>query len=713
MKICIQKRLLNTILLISTIFTFMLMSCNGSDTVKIKVSKLNNYSVLEVANAKGTDVIFTPVSSDTGSIGFKSGNELFWLTGKPGHIIREEGSVKYIWDLESVGKVELQVAKANEDVEFQLRLINREGNKSSVKWFVNVKASDDEYFTGALERVVDGAQTRSWREGIETALNLRNEIVEMKVKSTVAAYAPFYLSSNNYGFFVNGTWPGLFDFCKTNKDVVGIAFEGPEMSFKLYRGTPEQIVQNHARETGPSFIAPRWAFGPWRWRDEHRNNKSYYDGSEVKAPYNSDIVEDILMMQALDIPCTAYWIDRPWGTGGFGYDDFEVDYERLPEFEKMISWMNGKNIELMLWICPWVYGRMADTALVKGYGLSPKEMRSDFGMRQEQKMVVMDFTNPEAARWWGEQGPAKLAKMGVKGFKLDRGDGERESDSDSLKTFSGISYRENFNDYSRQFVKATYDAVKPILGSNFELFPRAQYTGSARYGSMWAGDTYSSAEGLRSALIALQRCAVMGYPLWTSDAGGYSGKLDREVTRRWIGFACFSPIMEIGPTNNQGFWGMSTEPSFDSELLAVWRFYTNLRISLVDYLHDLAITSSETGMPVARPLFLEYPQQPESWKDWRTYKLGGDLLVSVIWEKGRTTQKLYLPAGENWIDLWTKQEYKGGQYIQVNALPYQTPVFLRKGSNLVLPDFKELYEESVVKTSVKPEISKLEALEKW
>lgn len=756
MKTFIERKLQITITLISSIFIMALISCNEQGQVKFKISKLNNYPITEISNAGAPDITICPVSADTGSIGFQAGNEFFWLSGKPDNTIKEKGTVKYLWNINDMDKVELQIVRVKNEVGFNLKLISND--KKPDKWFLNIKASGDEFFTGALERVVDGSQNMSWSETVKTELNLRKEIVEMKVKATVAAYAPFYLSSNNYGFFVNETWPGMLDFCKTHNDIVGISFEGPEMSFKFYLGSPMQIVQQHAIETGPSFIAPRWAFGPWRWRDEHRNNKTYYDGSEVNAPYNSDIVEEILMMQAYDIPCTAYWIDRPWGTGPFGYDDFEVDYERLPQFEKMISWMNGKNIELMLWLCPWAYGRMADTALAKGYELAPK--RSGFGMaqrpgnfmapgpsmqdggrlrnqpgrpmagmpgpnrgggnppfarmpRQEQKMVVMDFTNPEAARWWGELGPAKLAKMGIKGFKLDRGDGERESDSDSLKTFSGISYRENFNDYSRQFVKAAYDAVKPVLGDNFVLFLRAQYTGSARYGTMWAGDTYGSDKGLRSTLIALQRCAVMGYPLWTSDAGGYSGRLDREVTKRWIGFGCFSPMMEIGPTNDRGFWGLSNEPSFDSELLAVWRFYAKLRMSLVDYLHNLAKTSSETGIPVARPLFLEYPEQPESWKDWRTYKLGDDLLVSVIWEKGVTKQQVYLPAGETWIDLWNNQEYAGGQYIEVNAQPFQIPVFLRKGSNLVLPDFNELYKESVALTSVRYDINKLEVEEKW
>jgi alpha-D-xyloside xylohydrolase len=747
------------IMIILSLIMVILNSCNQTRMVNITVSEINDFAVFEITNPHGQDVIIQPVSNDTGSIGFEAGGKIFWLTGEPNQTERSDEITTFIWDINVEDKVKLQIASGNNEINFQLSLVTQDSLKKPEKWFININATDDEYFTGAFERVVDGGQGNSWRTGLETALNLRNEKVEMKVQPTVSAYSPFYLSSNNYGFFVHGTWPGVFDFCKATPNIVRVVFEDPGLVFKLYLGSAKEIVQKHALETGPSFLPPRWAFGPWRWRDEHRNNKTYFDGSEVNAPYNSEIVEDVLMMKAYDIPCMAYWIDRPWGPGNFGYDDFEIDYERLPNFEEMITWLNNMGMELMLWICPWAYGDMANVAKEREYGLVSRSRRSMFGrppgrraemadvagergtvqsdrppgpmgemanvageqvnaqffrfMRQTENMVVMDFSNPEASKWWGENGPGKLAEMGVKGFKLDRGDGERLVDSLNLFNHAGVSYRENYNDYIHQFVKATYEAVEPVLGDDFILFPRGQYTGSARYGAMWAGDTDNSAEGLRSVLIGMQRCAVMGYPLWGSDTGGYPKRLQREVTMRWLGFSCFSPIMEVGPTNNRGFWGMDSEPSYDHELLAVWRFYTNLRMSLVDYVHNMAKIASETGMPVVRPLFLEYPEQKESWNDWATYKLGDDLLVSVIWENGKTQQQVYLPAGETWINLWDNQEYQGRQYIEVDAPLHQTPVFLRKGSNLVLPDFNELYEESVAITSVKYQMSNLETQEGW
>jgi alpha-glucosidase (family GH31 glycosyl hydrolase) len=94
-----------------------------------------------------------------------------------------------------------------------------------------------------------------------------------------------------------------------------------------------------------------------------------------------------------------------------------------------------------------------------------------------------------------------------------------------------------------------------------------------------------------------------------------------------------------------------------------------------------------------------------------TGHFGDDLLVSIIWEEGKSKHTLYLPSGETWINLWNKKEYSGGQYIEVDALVYQTPVFLRKGAELKLPDMNQLYEESVKLTSNKYDLKKLESSE--
>ena len=119
-------------------------------------------------------------------------------------------------------------------------------------------------------------------------------------------------------------------------------------------------------------------------------------------------------------------------------------------------------------------------------------------------------------------------------------------------------------------------------------------------------------------------------------------------------------------------------------------------------------------MPVVRPLFLTYPDQKEAWNDWQTFTLGNDILVSAVWRSGVTKHKLYLPAGEEWIDAWdTSNIIEGGKYIEVDAPVYKIPVFIRKGSNINLGDLNKLYEGSMKIVSQKPDLEKLEKEEGW
>lgn len=571
------------------------------------------------------------------------------------------------------------------------------------RWGFYIDSRDDEYFTGLMERVVDGPQQASWAPRLKESMNLRGQVVEMIVKPTTSVYAPFYLSSRGYGLFVKTDWPGKYDFCKTNPRAVGIEFEGPSLEVKIYAAAqPAGIVMAHALDAGPPFLPPQWAYRPWRWRDEHTQRTTYYDGTPVAGPFNSEMMEDVLMMRAFGIPCGVYWIDRPWGPGRIGYDDFEIDPARLPHFAESVKWLQAQQTQMMLWIAPFFQGRMEKEALEKGYTLAGQKPSI-------QNYPLVDLSNPAAKAYW-QSGIEKLLRLGVSGFKLDRGE-EQMPDGGPFKRFDGKSIRENRNSYVAMFAKAVAEVVRKHRGEDFVAMPRGAYTGSSPHAVFWGGDIGGTQWGLRASIIAVQRAAVMGYPNWGSDTCGYNEQtLDQDMCARWLAFSCFTPIMEVGPTRNVAFWNLPREPGYDTTLIAVWRLYARLHDRLAAYSYAQAQEASRTGMPIVRPLFLVDPKAPAAWSNWWTYLYGSDLLVSPVWEKDKRNQEVYLPSGSRWRDAWHSNKiYNGGQTITVQSELHQIPLFIREGSTVGIGDLSKDWRESMAIASTRPDLKALES----
>lgn len=605
------------------------------------------------------------------------------------------------------GKVEMpdgrtiRVAVDREERNLEFKL-SAQPNAGIRMWGVALAANTNEYFTGLMERVVDGPQQDSWATNITTAMNLRGQIVNMLVKPTMSIYTPFYLSSRGYAVAVEGTWPGRFDFCVSEPQEVCIKFEGPSFGFKIYTArTPGGLVKAHALDAGPPFLPPKWMYGTWRWRDEITERAKYYDGTPVTGPFNSEFMEDVLLMKAYGIPLSIYWVDRPWGPGPLGYDDFEIDTNRLPNFAASIKWLNEQNVQMFLWIAPFLQGRMATKAIALGYTIPYQNPR--YG-----NYPLVDFTNPKARQFW-QDGVARLLKLGVAGFKLDRSE-EDIPDSGPGKVFDGRSVRENRNAYPVMYVQAAFDVAKEYR-KDFVCMPRAAYTGSSRYGGFWGGDIAGTQEGLRAEIIAVQRAAVMGFPNWGSDTCGYNEQtMDPDVCARWLEFSCFTPIMEVGPTKNRAFWDFHNPPNYDANLIALWRFYARLHTRLADYSFAQAKIAHRTGLPIVRPLFLDEPSAPAAWSNWWTYLYGPDILVSPIWRKNQRTQEVYLPSGEKWRDAWNPERiYNGGQTIQANAELHEVPIFIRVGSKIELGDLNREWAEAQAAAAKRPDLKALDA----
>ena len=208
---------------------------------------------------------------------------------------------------------------------------------------------------------------------------------------------------------------------------------------KVYTAAhPAALVSAHALDAGPPVLPPKWMYTPWRWRDEHTQRTKYYDGTPVTGPFNSEMMEDVLMMKAYGIPCGVYWIDRPWGPGRLGYDDFEIDPKRLPNFAEMVKWLNDSRCR-----CCCGSGRSSRDRWRKRRW----KRATPWPARSPAPTIIRWSTSPiRRPRPTGRTGSTKLLKLGVAGFKLDRAE-EQIPESGPFKRFDGHSIRENRNAY--------------------------------------------------------------------------------------------------------------------------------------------------------------------------------------------------------------------------------------------------------------------------
>ena len=388
--------------------------------------------------------------------------------------------------------------------------------------------------------------------------------------------------------------------------------------------------------------------------------------------------------QKAGVPLSAVWIQDWQGkrVTSFGKRlqwDWRWSPEMYPALDEVIR--DDKDCRWMGYINPYLVegGVLFAEAFEKGYFVNNPEGEAylfDFG---EFNCGVVDLTNPEAFEWYKNVIKTNLIGMGFRGWMADFGE---YLPADAV-CYGGAGETLH-NLWPVLWAKCNRLAVEEsgLLGDAV-FFMRSGGKGSGGYSTLlWAGDQnvdWSVDDGLPSVITAALSAGLSGFGLHCSDIGGYttlfSLRRDAELLKRWIEFACFTPVMR----SHEGNRPDSNVQLYDSEeLLGFTAKMTRMHRKLLPYLRHAVRQNAETGLPVMRPLFFA-EDIPAFWERERfSYLLGDDLLVAPVVEPAADMRTLLLPKGA-WIHLWSGDVYHGGE-VTVAAPLGQPPVFYRPGA---------------------------------
>ncbi|MBT3272775.1 MAG: glycoside hydrolase family 31 protein, partial [Spirochaetales bacterium] len=501
---------------------------------------------------------------------------------------------------------------------------------------------------------------------------------------------PFMISSKGYGFLWNH--PGLGRVALGRNDTRWTADQAHQLDYYIViDDTPGDIIQRYAEVTGKPSEFPEWGSGFWQCKLRYKTQEELL---EVAREYHRR-----------ELPVSVMVIDfHHWDKSG----DWSLDPSCWPNPKAMVEELKSMGMECMVSVWPTVDHECGNFESMKNHGLL---LRNERGMPLQNGASVESFydaTHPEARKYLWEQIRKGYVNHGIRLFWLDT----MEPEIIPLEYDNTRFYLGNGNEVAGVYPKLHQQAFFEGLKSAGEKAPmtlgRSAWVGSQSYGAaVWSADIPSTFDSLRRQIAGGLNIVCSGIPYWTTDIGGFhGGDIDdpgfRELITRWFQYGVFCPIMRIHGVRRQASRVQSADaigkadPHHPNVANEVWSYgeetceilsdQIQLRERLRPYIMEQAKLAEDTGIGPMRPVFINFPEDVKCWDIEDQFMFGPDILVSPIVTAGARSRSVYLPAGIQWKDAWTGQEYSGGITIEADAPIDRIPVYIRAGSSVKLRD---------------------------
>lgn len=521
---------------------------------------------------------------------------------------------------------------------------------------------------------------------------------------------PFMVSSRGYGLIWDNPSKTTVDLGFNGRNVWSSEV-GDRVSYFVIAGqTSDEIYEGYRLLTGVTHLLPRAVYG--------------YIQSKAIYPTQQQILDLARGYRDRKLPLDVVVVDFLNMTR---QGELDLDPKRWPDPAAMNRDLHAMDVRTLLSVWPhFAPGtQFYDMLQSKGWLIHGPDGKPDMGWQAKTIGPNLDTTNPEAAKWWWQEIRDRYVKpYGFDYIWLDETEPDIDPAKDEFFVGSGTRF---YNVYPLFHTSSVYEGFRRDFGDSRRvmILARAAYLGAQRNGTVfWSSDIVSSWDMLKRSIPACLNFTASGMPYWDTDiAGFFSPQIPSEYHAehkpliegsdvrdnignyedypelfvRWFEWGSFQPIMRAhGERMHNEVW------SYGKQAEPILAKYLKLRYQLLPYTYSVAWKSYQTGAPYTRALFMDFPGDPKVANIPDEYMYGPALLVAPVSEQGAISRSVYLPAGTDWYNFWTKEKYHGGQTITVDAPIDTLPLFVRAGS--IIPIGSEVESASQQQAIVKVEV---------
>ena len=518
---------------------------------------------------------------------------------------------------------------------------------SEPKWAEHVTLNlkdNGEHFFGILEPLYPDNRKSP---------DLRGEVVDIDIQGNANQYHENYSDVWSAFYMTNKGYASFFDTFAKGKYKLGINgltslyHQTGKLDWYIITGSNgDAILKEYYGIIGRPKYVPMWACGPVAWRDENKGGKD-------------EILSDIQKMTELQIPFTAWFVDRPYSNGSNEWSKMDFN-SRFSDPKKWISEINNKfGLQFMTWVGPMSFDDKDFPGLLPNF------------------RGYIDLSNPEAVKEFRNRMNKFQYSVNVRGHKMDRAD---EQLPEMSPWYDKTPEPERRNKYIYLYSKTIDEFLRENYKSDQFNFARAAIHRCQPYlSAVWGGDSRSSWNGLAGSIANAVRCGFMGFPIWGSDVGGYlGGRIPEELYIRWLQFGSWSGLYEI-KLDDAGGKGEDRPPwEYSEKLVTVFRNCNTFRMEMQPFFYSLANTSYKNGV-IMKPLAYSFPNDTNTYNIWNEFIMGNTFLTAPITDTSYL-KKVYLPKGK-WVDFYNRHNiYDGGKEVSITVSYDHIPIFIKTNS---------------------------------